>query len=172
MEARLIEITMSRRPVPLTRIDDNRQVRGFFNRRNRRQIEGESRAWFKGADAALAEHHAFVAARQKILGGFEPLSMVELSPALEQKRRARLADFRAADRSSAYCARRFARRRRILQTCSTRAGVITSVMMGQTGFGAGASQNLQALQTQTLEIVGRSARLEGAATQNLRGQLS
>ena len=77
----------------VARVDEDRQMREFLDDRNGRQIEGVAREGFKGADAAFAQDHVGVAARQDVLRREQPLLHRRGDATLEQDRLARASQF-------------------------------------------------------------------------------
>ena len=151
----------------LRRVDDHGQVGELPNQRHRVDVEREAGRRLEGADPALAEHHVAVSLAQQVLRGQQPLLDGRGHPPLQHHgvagapglleegvvlhvAGADLEDVRVA-RHQLHVARRHDLGDDLEAGLLPRAG-----------------QHLQPLLAEALEGVGRGARLEGAAPEDLR----
>ena len=137
-----------------------------FQQRNRRNIQRVAGHGFKGADAAFAQNHLFVAARHDVFGAHQQLFDGTGQTAFQQNR---LVDFAQLFQQLKvlHIARAHLNDIHILEQLQMRSGHDLGHDR-QTGFGAGFAQQFQPFGAQALERIGRGAGLERAATQKRR----
>ena len=150
-------------------VADDGQMRKFFDDRDRGEIECVARVGFEGTDAALAEHHVVVAAGKNVFGAEQQLLHGSGKAALQQHR---LADFAEsaekivvlhvarAHLEHVHIGKHHLNLRRVHHFADSR----------QAELVGGLAHELQAGLAHALKSVGRSARLESAATKDFRAR--
>src|ERR1035437_4963387 len=143
-------------------VRDNRQVGEFLDHRNGGEILGVARVGFKGTDAALAENHVVIAAGQDVLGGEQEFLDGGRDAAFEQHGFGLLAEF-AQQVEVLHIARAdlndvgVFREQRDLRLVHDFADHQQAVAVG------GGAEHLKTLAAEALELIRRTAGLEGSA---------
>src|SRR6266850_1189196 len=151
----------------VARVGDDRQVTQLLHDRNRGDVERVARRGLERADAALAQDHVVVAAREDVLGREQPFLDGRGDAALEQHRLAGVTEL-PQQRVVLHVARAHLEDVAVLRDQLDLADVhhlgddLEVVRIGR------AAQHAQPLLAETLEGVRRAARLERAAAQDLR----
>ena len=147
-------------------IDDHRQVGHLFQHRHSGNIQSIAHAVFKGADAALAQHHVGVSGGHDVLGAHHQFLQRGAEAALEQHRNVgashrleqlKILHVAGADLDHVHL---FPHKQRNVDAVH---------QLGDNGLSGdrpGFGQQLQPFRPQSLEGVGAGAGLEGAAAQN------
>ena len=150
----------------MARIDDDRQVRQLMEHRHGGKIERVSRIIVKRADAALAEDDLLVAARHDVLGAHQQLLERSGETALEQNGLAEPSEL-LEQVEVLHIARADLNDVHIREKVE-RGGAHDLGNDRKPGFLPGDLQKLETRGGKALKIVGRGARLEGAAAEDLR----
>ena len=150
----------------MARVDDDRQVRDLLDGSDGAQIERIARIRLVSAYAALAEYDVVVTAGHDVLRRVEPLADGRGKAALQEYRRMHLADF-FEQLEVLHVARTDLDHVGILRDQFDVVDVHDLRHDLEPRLVRRLAQHLQPLFRQSLEIIGRSARLEGTAAQEL-----
>ncbi len=147
-------------------VHEDGQVALGVHRGDHAEVEGVARIGFEGAYAPLAEYDLVVSLREYVLGAVEPFLEGGVHASLEEDGLAGLARL-AEQREVLHVASAYLEDIGVLADPGDVARVDDLGYDGQARLFLGLVEDLEALEAQALEGVGRGARLEGPAAQHL-----